>query len=75
MWKALATASFQYEGRFGSIKLVYPRDVLLAFMYQARTVCGHVFKLGVPILLLSTFFLLHFGNVLTVWYFPPILLS
>ena len=37
------TPSFQQEGRFGTIKLVYPCHFLLNCLYQDRKVSCHVF--------------------------------
>jgi len=47
---------------FGPIQLVDPHHFLLKCLYQARKVNGHVFVSGVPILPLSTIFLLQFGQ-------------
>jgi hypothetical protein len=36
------SASFHQEGRFRSIKLIYPRHFLLKCLYQVKKVKGHV---------------------------------
>ena len=54
---------------FWLIKPVKLRYVLLKCLYQGSTMSGHMFVLGVSILPLWAIFILHFGNVQTVWYF------
>ena len=61
------TASFHSEGRFGRYKKNHSltRHFSLKRLYQARTVSGHIFVLGVLSLPFSTIYLLGFENVPT----------